>query len=154
MHGLSVGQCAVPYSAKKFYFDRLRKGWRGWPLNMVVTEFTEAALEEALRKGPYGRCVYQSDNDVVDHQVVIMEFEDRVTADFNMSAFTPHGRKTRIMGSKGYLEGQENVIRWLDFNSEQWTEYDVNKLATDMTGGHGGGRPAVDAGIYQGRAAQ
>lgn len=134
---LADAGCA--YSAKKFYFDRLQKEYHGWPLNMVVTEFTEAALTEALRTGPYGRCVYHCDNDVVDSQVVIMEFDDRITADFTMSAFSPHGRRTRIMGSKGYLEGQENVIRVLDFNSEQWTEYDVNKLATDMTGGHGGG---------------
>jgi len=128
-----------PYSAKKFYFTKLRDGQHGWPLNMVITEFTEPALEKALREGPYGICVYQNDNDVVDHQVVIMEFEDQVTVDFTMAAFTPHGRRTRIMGSMGYLEGEEQTSRVLDFNTEQWTEYDVNKLATDITGGHGGG---------------
>jgi predicted dehydrogenase len=138
---LGDGEC--PYSAKKFYFDCLAKGRHGWPLDMVVTEFTEAALTEALRSGPYGRCVYGCDNDVVDHQVVIMEFEDRISADFTMSAFTPHGRQTRIMGSRGYLEGQENVIRVLDFRTGQWTEYNANALATDMTGGHGGGDPRL-----------
>lgn len=128
-----------PYSAKRFYFGKLNQSGFGWPLAMVIEEPDSAALEKALREGPYGRCVYACDNDVMDSQVVNMEFEDGITAGFTLSAFTPHGRKVRVMGSKGYLEGEEQMIRVLDFLSEQWTEYDVNKLATDMTGGHGGG---------------
>ncbi len=134
-----LGDEGCPYSAKKYYFGNLRQNHHGWPLAMVITEFTEPALEKALREGPYGRCVYECDNDVVDHQVVIMEFEDRMTADFTMTAFAPHGRKTRIMGTKGYLEGDDHYIRVLDYNSQQWTELEVNKLATDIGGGHGGG---------------
>jgi predicted dehydrogenase len=134
---LADHQC--PYSAKKFYFDRLHKNELGRPLHMVISEFTDAALEKALREGPYGRCVYQCDNDVVDHQVVSMHFEDNIDVNFTMSAFTPKGRQTRIMGSKGYLEGDEETIRVLDFASQKWTQYDAAKLYGDLKIGHGGG---------------
>ena len=59
------------------------------------------ALKEALETGPYGKCVYQTDNDVVDHQVVNMEFENEATASFTMNAFTKDMRReTRICGTR------------------------------------------------------
>lgn len=130
------------YSAKKLYFECLRKEQHGWPLAMVIDEMTEDVLAKALREGPYGQCVYQSDNDVLDSQIVNMEFEGDTTVAFTMSAFTPHGRKIRIMGSKGYLEGDSYSIRVLKFHGdrdENWDEHKVNELADDVAGGHGGG---------------
>ena len=77
-----------------------------WPTS-VVCDIEDhpggykAALTEALESGPYGRCVYACDNDVVDHQVVNMEFENGATAAFTMNAFTKNGcRETRICGTK------------------------------------------------------
>lgn len=127
-----------PYSAKKFYFDRLNKN-NSWPIPKVINEFTTDALIEALKNGPYGRCVFMCGNDVADHQVVSMEFEDDVIANFTMTTFAPHGRKIQIMGTKGFITGDEKVISILDFNSEKWSELNVYEGATDITGGHGGG---------------
>jgi predicted dehydrogenase len=135
----SLADAKCSYSAKKIYFQKLQSNELSWPLNMVIDEMTPEALDNALRTGPYGRCVYACDNDVVDHQVVNLSFEDDITASFTMTAFTPPGRKTRIMGSLGYLEGDENIIRVFDYNTEQWTEFDINKFASEITDGHGGG---------------
>jgi hypothetical protein len=65
---------SCPYSAPRLYRGLLEAGEHRWPLSAVVDDFTPAALDEALRRGPYGRCVYACDNDAVDHQVVALEF--------------------------------------------------------------------------------
>ena len=60
------------------------------------------ALAEALRTGPYGRCVYDCDNDVCDSQLVNVQFEGGAIANLTMTAFTREvcARYTRITGSK------------------------------------------------------
>ncbi|WP_329379063.1 Gfo/Idh/MocA family oxidoreductase [Streptomyces sp. NBC_01351] len=141
--------CAVEttcaYSAKREYGDRLARGEHGWPLGVVVDEFAPGALETALREGPYGRCVYACDNDVVDHQVVAMEFASGATATFTMTAFTEQAdRQTRVFGTRGELRGDGRQLRVYDFLTR--TE-ELIDLATggsmDAAGGHGGG----DAGL-------
>jgi len=47
----------------------------GWPISTISEDTGREARLHALRTGPYGRCVYRCDNDVVDHQVVSMELE-------------------------------------------------------------------------------
>ena len=129
------------YSAKRFYFDALKAGHTGWPLNVVDPYATEETLEQALRKGPYGRCVYACDNDVVDNQVVNLEYTDGTTASFTMTAFNPGGgRQTRIGGTLGYIETQDsNVIRHYDYATKVWNEVDTGKIDAGILGGHGGG---------------
>ena len=100
-----------PWSAKEFYFKRLADPKQhGWPLDVVDPTFTKKNLTKALREGPYGRCVFACDNDVVDHQVVNFEYEGGVTASFTMTAFAPMGgRRTRIFGTKGTIELRKNL---------------------------------------------
>jgi predicted dehydrogenase len=105
-----------PYSAPRLYRGLLERGEHRWPLSVVIEDFTPAALEQALRDGPYGRCVYACDNDVVDHQVVALEFPGAITASFTMTAFSQAaGRATRLFGTRGELTGDGQAIRLYDF---------------------------------------
>ena len=102
----------------------------------------ENEIMEKLRTNWYGRCVYQCDNDQPDHYVANMEFEGGITSSFTMDAFTPHGgRRTRIMGTKGYIEGNAKTFTLWDFKtrtSKTWRK-DVADFDEYKESGHGGG---------------
>ena len=137
-------QC--PYSAVKIYLrDRVEKHKLDWPVD-IITEIPEAsAVIKALKEGPYGRCVYDCDNDVVDHQVVSMLFEDGATCSFTMTAFTPggQGRKTSIFGTRGQLTGNGAKIEVFDFLTEKTFCYDMAEHSSDINDGHGGGDTGI-----------
>ena len=129
-----------PYSASRLYLARTRQGDFGWPVSVIVAEPTEAAVDAALRRGPYGRCVYACDNDVPDHQVVNLQFAGGRCCSFTMSAFTPFvGRRSTIFGTHGWLVGDGQHIEHVDFVSGQRKEIDV-EAGTDR---HGGGDHAL-----------
>lgn len=137
-------ESSCAFSAVRFYGQQLALGTHRWPLNVVIEDFTEAALHAALRDGPYGRCVYACDNDVVDHQVVLLEFANGTTATFNMTGFTEIGhRKTRIFGTRGSLEGDGESLRLFDFLTDTHSVIDTNSGDPTAADGHGGG----DAGL-------
>ncbi len=129
--------CAVepqcPYSAIRQYVHANRTTW---PADVVSYDHSVEAHLEAIRTGPYGRCVYRVDNDVVDHQVVLMEFANDITATFTMTAFTQGGgRKVRIHGDKGELEVTDNRIILRTFADLNTTTLEIGP----ESGGHGGG---------------
>jgi predicted dehydrogenase len=133
------------FSAKRFYLRELEQGNTDWPVNVITSDTTESGMLEALQTGPYGRCVYSCDNDVVDHQVVNLEFTGGVTASFTMTAFTRgRDRETRIFGTKGELFGNGQTLEIFDFLSEKTTVIDT-ELESDgsIQSGHGGGDEGV-----------
>lgn len=134
--------CAVEptcaYSAPRFYLSDQFRGWAGH----FTQELTKPNIIQGLRDTDYGRCVYRSDNNVVDHQVVNMEFEGGATAMFSMCGFTfEQERRIQIMGTKGELRGEEDQITMYDFLTHQKTEITI----PSQTSGHGGG----DSGIVR-----
>lgn len=99
-----------PYDVEKIYITDprtgIRGGGKGWPCGVVASEPTEEKLMEALRTGPYGRCVFHCDNDVVDHQTVNLEFANNIHATFTMTAFTQSCHRTiKVTGTAGDVEG-------------------------------------------------
>jgi hypothetical protein len=95
---------------------------------------------KAIKEGPYGRCVYECDNDVVDNQVVNMLFDGLRTASMTMTAFNQGGgRKTRIFGTRGEIETDGNRIRVFDFMTDEWEDFEIKLCDHSAAGGHGGG---------------
>ncbi|QHI69045.1 Gfo/Idh/MocA family protein [Tichowtungia aerotolerans] len=136
-----------PYSAKKIYIKRAEAGDLDWPNRTITNDLTLEGVRSAIETGPYGRCVYRCDNDVVDHQVVNMLFEDGRTASFTMTAFTDMvGRKTRVFGTKGCMEGDQDHIKILDFLTDEEVEIETSPEDSTILGGHGGGdKGLIDA---------
>ena len=135
-----------PYSAKKIYIGRVERGHTAWPVDVLTPDTTVEGVMKALADGPYGRCVYECDNDVVDNQVVNLKFAGNRTAAFTMTAFNAGGgRKTRIFGTRGELEGDSDKIRYYDFMTDEWRDIELAKGDHTAAGGHGGG----DYGLMQ-----
>jgi predicted dehydrogenase len=123
-----------PYSALKIYLRN-----RTWLVHLNLEEVNDQTILRELKNGPYGRCVYQCDNDVVDHQVTNFEFEGNTTASFSMEALTSYaGRRTRIFGTKGDITGDEKTLTINEFATGKQEIWDAAKAA-EISSGHGGG---------------
>lgn len=137
-----IDTCA--YSAKRIYIE----WWKEcncadrWPQNVltVKTPITEELLVDALKNGPYGRCVFACDNDVVDHQLVNMTFENGVKASLTMTAFTATtGRVISFFGTQGEVvldETRECVLVRPFRGPEESIPFTA---LSDRGFGHGGG---------------
>ena len=70
-----------------------------------------------------------------------MVFEDNITVTISMEAHTSYsGRRTRIMGTKGDIVGDEKSLAVSNFQSRKELVYQASELANDFSGGgHGGG---------------
>jgi predicted dehydrogenase len=123
------------FSALKIYLrDKL---WGTYHLN--VPDDSDESILAALRQGPYGRCVYRNDNDVVDHQVVNLVFDGGITVSFAMEGLTSYGgRRTRITGTEGDIVGDERILDVFHFPTRQRILWDVREHSAGL-GGHGGG---------------
>lgn len=140
-----VLQSSCAYSAVTIYGRHLAAGDLAWPLGVLTPDPTAESVETALRTGPYGRCVWACDNDVVDHQVVALEFDGGTTATFTMTAFTTdRPRTTSVFGTLGELHCDADTIRVTDFRTLATEELRVETPAADpLLSGHSGG----DAGL-------
>ena len=135
------GKC--PYSAYDIYVRR--KSFLG------VFDLKNRDEKEILGKisdpsCQYGRCVYHCDNNQPDHFVSEMVFEDGVTASFSMEAFTPFGgRRTRVMGTMGYIEGDGSTFTVYEFRSNKKMVWDkkLSDIPEYKGSGHGGGDLAL-----------
>lgn len=99
-----------PYDAERLYItDPFYKATFVKYMTRTLTgklKSTKQEVREAIEHGDYGRCVYLCDNNVCDHQVVTMTFENGAVGVLNMTAFSDKCfRESHIMGTKGELIG-------------------------------------------------
>lgn len=168
------------YSAKKIYRDRWLRKERStdWPLKIVMPEIEDVVStfdwdvaedglmkklredysrethsdEDIARRGWYGRCVYESDNNVVDEQVVTLSWDDdplpghelcrgSKTAIFHMTYPTQAQceRRGRIYGSEGEISYNSKEINVYTFSDDKSQTHVVAKGDPERKESHGGG---------------
>ena len=149
------------YSAERLYIEKRRKDFdwavdkpdvdetarqQGWPFNVVDLSrpITEESLRKAYENSQYGKCVFACDNNVVDNQMVMMQFANGVRANLTMTAFTAlPGRKLTFHGTLGELEMDEenDYIRLSRYGhgTQMFSIKEILKEAIQDTFGHGGG---------------
>lgn len=153
----SDGTCPAydtcPYNVIKHYRD-----FKENPRRQIITkgiaknyEATDEEVMEALRTTDYGLCAYHAHNDVVDHQVVSMEFAGGATANLTVNAFNKGGRYIRLYGAKGeiYAHMKDQEIQVYDFESKKTTMVPVVKVDETINGGHGGGDNGIVRELYE-----
>lgn len=170
------------YSAKRIYVDKqLKQGKTGWPVSIVEPEIedvyksqgadaaekrlierlsedydTKSTPDNQVKERPwFGRCVWESDNNVCDDQTVTIAWDDderagvpgrslrpAKTAIFHQIAHTEAqcARRGRVYGSQGELTYDSKTIRVFDFLSSSAKEYHPTQLDfNDPIAKHGGG---------------
>lgn len=128
------------YSVKLYYDDKEHYWFRSTSTKRA--EPTDEDVMQAIKTTDYGKCVFKCPNNVVDHQVVNLEFEDDILATFSMSAFDEGGRRIKIGGTKGVIEATMSspIIRIHNFLTKTDREIDLDAQGSDdINGGHGGG---------------
>jgi predicted dehydrogenase len=137
-------EATCPYSARAQYLEQDTWPMYAWEGLAHIAEPTRAQKEESLRTdNPLGRCVWHCDNDVVDHQALLVEFEGGATATHNMLCATARGTRTmHLVGTLGELEGdlQSGRLVLRRFNHRNaWTAIE-EAIQLDIVGQmHGGG---------------
>lgn len=142
------------YSTKRLYIDHPDRWafyvWDALEGKENVTIDDKIALMQS--DSPYARCIYKCDNDVVDHQSVMVNFENGATGTHNMVGGSAEPRRSiHIIGTKGEIFGnfEESKFTVLKINPSPDAhneECDVEEVDLRVTGdmvgaygGHGGG---------------
>jgi len=167
------------YSAKSLYHDQFlkKKKWTGWPVKIVAPEIEDIvkssgwpAAEEALmeklkedytadtpdeevaKRSWYGRCVWESDNNVMDDQFVTMTWDEESTTNeqfgrgpkqavFHMTYPTQAqcDRRGRIYGSKGEISYDSKTISVYTFHDQKTQTHHPSTRDPEVMKSHGGG---------------
>lgn len=139
-------ECAVEkdcaYSAKKGYLDDKEYVYGIMPIKPKDPAELEKAIIHSLKTTNYGRCAFKMENDQPEHLACNMIYKSGTTATFNMDGFTHfHGRRTKIMGTKGSLIGDMKTFTYTDFLTKESFTWDITKDGAkgSENDGHGGG---------------
>lgn len=130
------------YSAKKIYLEH--NYWDGyvWADFEGDGNLTEDKKIMSLKTdNPYGKCIYKCDNNVVDHQSVLVNFENGATGTHNMIGGSAKSmRKIHIIGTKGEISGnlEDNkfILSRIDLNTPLGYKDEVVDVSTMVTSEH------------------
>jgi predicted dehydrogenase len=127
-----------PFYAPRYYVDAL-KDLVGHPVHLLGSDTSPEGRLAALRTGAYGRCVFRSDNDVVDHQQTTMSFPGGVTATLTASAFTAENTRNVSISApfgqlNGHMESGEIVVDLFSPGAELPAGLPIVEHATERKG--------------------
>ncbi len=119
---------SCPYDAERLYItDPFYKAKFIKYMKRTLTgksKNSKADVVDAVRNGDYGKCVFLCDNNVCDHQLVTMTFENGVKAVLNMNAFSDKMfRECHIVGTKGELIGYGAKLKMKIFGGKSKTVF-------------------------------
>ena len=111
---------------------------RVWPFLTMTDDLSWEGRRRALETGPYGRCVFRCDNDVVDHQTVLMETASGASVTLVMHGHSnEEHRSLRFDGTKATLRARfgnnPEIVIYNHGGAEEVVEIPV------ASSGHGGG---------------
>ena len=148
------------FSTKKLYIDHPdRWAFYVWDkLEHIENPTIEDKIALMKSDSPYARCIYKCDNNVVDHQSVLVNFESGATGTHNMVGGSSQSlRRIHIIGTEGEIYGNFEESKFYvskinpspDAHNEECDieEVDLN-VTGDMVGaygGHGGGDERLTA---------
>lgn len=147
-----VDECV--YSTKRLYIDHPdRWSFYVWDaLEGIENPTIDDKIALMKTDNPYARCIYKCDNNVVDHQSVLVNFASGATGTHNMVGGSAEPRRNiHIIGTKGEIFGnfEESKFTVLKINPSTDAhneECDVEEVDLRVTGdmvgaygGHGGG---------------
>lgn len=148
------------FSTKRLYIDHPDR-WAFYVWD-ALEDIENPTIEDkiALMKSdsPYARCMYKCDNNVVDHQSVLVNFANGATGTHNMVGGSSQSlRKIHIIGTKGEIYGnfEESKFYVSKINPSPDAhngECDIEEVDLNVTGdmvgaygGHGGGDERLTA---------
>ena len=139
---------ACPYSARRLYLECPQR----WAANIWHDSGNDGATDEQKRRllsdpaNPHGRCVYRCGIAIVDHQAVMVGFQNGATGTFCMNGgASAAARKIHLTGTLGEAEGcfedgQCTIYRIDPCAPEGRTAETVDVHSADA---HGGGDQAL-----------
>lgn len=130
---------ACPYDARQY----LNPQWTSWPVHVLSDDLSASGRREALRSGPWGRCVYTAGSDVVDHQAVMMQLESGASVVLVMHGHSAEEARTmRYDGTKATLRARFGRKHEIEVTSHADGTTRSIPISLAM-GGHGGGDDRV-----------
>ncbi|MBQ6019387.1 MAG: Gfo/Idh/MocA family oxidoreductase [Clostridia bacterium] len=136
------------YSSKRLYLEHPDK-WivYVWADLEHLEHPTDEDRIDSFRNGnPYDRCIFKCDNNVVDHQSVLIEFEGGATGTFNMVGGSAQSMRTiHVIGTKGEIWGEfeSGDLHISCCDPDEPELYRHEKVDLSEGGGHGGGDEAI-----------